>query len=326
MPIIVDEKFQQSLFSDPSGQRKTPTIFDELRWAMEHAQNPLEQVTQLIAEFHGPFNGMTSCMAFVINELSKLGTAGALIQNTSSAINLIEGLTSALTSLVGRQNNINCSQMSIPLLREFVSRTQAMHPAINNYIQNNIGKFPYFQQISDEVGSLGKIVLLKTDIPPVDRINSDGKTTMETNSRLSRKTADKLFNKIHTLVDDSANLLDVLFLRAMSVENNMGLLQQSYGKAGTAIAHGHSFCMDAFNAQRNKDAVQPCLMKTIDKFGSRLELCDSFFPQKNESMGEPKIFELIAEGNKYKADGFNRPLTRQVIMPVASEEKKSSIQ
>jgi hypothetical protein len=102
-------------------------------------------------------------------------------------------------------------------------------------------------------------------------------------------------------------------------------LKPDYGKSGSAIAHGHNFCMDGFNAQRKKDAIQPCLMKTVDKFGAALELCNTFFPVEKRAVAVPKMFcSLMAEGKQYMADGFNRPIARQIIEPIASDEKKTS--
>lgn len=325
MPTVVDEKFFQNLYADPSGQRKGPTIFDEMRWALQHADKPLEQITQLIAEIHGPFNGMTACTASLMELLGSLGSATSSVSNIAGALSLLEAVTAAMQSSIGKLNNITASQMSIPMLRQFITKAQQLHPAINNYIQTNIGKFPFFQQISDDVGSLGQIVLNKIDVPPVDRVNSDGAINMQTSCRLGRRPASKIFKTINTLVEEQHNLVDTLFFRAMHPENNIGLLKTDYGKSGSAISHGHNFCMDGFNAQRKKDAVQPCLMKALDKFGAVLQLCNTYFPVENKAVAIPKIFcALEAEGKQYMADGFNRPLPRQVSEPVAKEENKTS--
>lgn len=325
MGEIVTEKFQQNLYTDPSGQRKTnPTIFDELRWAMQHSQKPLEQTLQLISEFHGLWTGMSAQLMGLINSLSNANNKD-YVKAAQSALNLFNSISKDIPSAVGRQNKITAGQMNVPLLREFVSRCQALHPSINNFIQLNIGKYPYFQQISESVCQHGQIVLSKSEIPPIDRLQLDGKHTMQSDSPLRRTSTDKLFKTCYTLVDTSSSLVNCLYLRGLAVENNMGLLYPEYGKGSNPMAHGHNFTMDGFNAKRGKDAIQPCISQASSKFGPTLQLVDTFFPVTYEIANTPQFFQLEAEGKSYVADKLNRPLTREPIIPIASDEKKTAL-
>jgi hypothetical protein len=317
MAQVLTENFTQRLYASPSSQKQNkPTIFDELRWAMQHSQKPLEQITQLIAELHGAYTGMTPILAEFLN-IVNCGESSASINN---AIELLNQVNSLLRSSIGRRNNINCSQMSVPLLREFISKCSAIHPSVNNYIQNNIGKFPFFQQISDDVATFGKIVLQRTDIPALDRILSGGMECMMTNSRLKRKTADLLIPAIARLADEPSNMLDVLFLRSMNKQNNMSMLKPQYGKSGNGLAHGHNFTMDAFNAKRNKDAIRPCLNNVANKFGALLQLDNVLFPVKQGALNKQSWHNLSTG----IVDGFNRPVMREVEIPTAAESKKTS--
>ena len=322
---IITEDFKQNLFSKPSGQRKTnPTIFDELRWATQHAERPLEQTLQMISEFHGAWTGMSQNLHSLVSTLGNVAASSNgqnYIATATAALNALNAVGN-IASQVGRVNNITASKMSVELLREFVSRCQSLHPAINTYIQMNIGKYPYFQQISESVGSLGQIVLHQSEVGLLDRLNSDGDVNMNTSCRLRRNTSGKLFDAVKPLVENSANFMDTLFVRCMPMENNMGLLNPDYGKSGTAMAHGHSTTMDTFMAKRNKDAIKPCIAKAASKFGPALELCNPFFPVKHRIKAAPEYTSLVAEGESYIADGFNRPSYRESIIPIATEDAK----
>jgi len=327
MAQIVTEDFAQFLFAKASGIKKIPTIFDELRLAMQHAQNPLEQVIQLIAEFHGPWTGSSSNLLSLINSLSSIkniSSYGDFISKSQAAVSLLNTLSQNFPSSIGRINNIVCGNMNVPLLREFVSRCQNIHPMVNNFIQMNIGKFPYFQQISEDVASLGQIVLHHTEIDPMKKFDSNGKTTLKTNSRLRRKTSDKLFKKIDVLTDEVQNFVDVMFTRCQSVENNMGLLHQEYSKE-KPISHGHNYAMDVFNAKRGKDAIQPIIANAASRFGPSLTLVDTFFPVRYQISNDVQFYNLVAEGESYIADGLNIPIPREPEIPIATEEKKIEV-
>ena len=318
MAEIVKEDFKQNLYAKPSGQRQTqPTIFDELRWAAQHVDKPLEQILQLISEFHGLWTGTSQNIMALVKSISNAAHDKNYVALASQALKVLNN--TSLPSKIGRINNISASQMPIELLREFVSRCQAIHPAVNTYIQMNIGKYPYFQPISESVCSYGQSILHTSDVTLVDRVKSNGVNTLQSSSRLRRNSDTKLFDTIKPLVDDSENLLNCLFLRACPVENSMHLLNTDYGKSGNAIAHGHGLCMDTFNQKRVKDAIQPCISKATAKFGPALELCNWAFPVEHQIFKKPELFNLEAEGLPYIADAWNRPIIHEPEIPIADE-------
>lgn len=324
MAEVIKEDFKQNLFAKPSGQRKTqPTIFDELRWALQHTDKPLEQVLQLISEFHGAWTGSSNNLMNLLTQLSGDVHDKNYIKLATDALKIINN--SKTSSNIGRVNNITASQMPVELLREFVSRSQSIHPSVNTYIQMNIGKYPYFQQISESICSFGQSVLQTTDSTLIDRVASNGDQTMQSSYRLRRNTNNKLFDNIKKLVDDSDNILNCLFLRACPVENSMHLLNTNYGKSGSPISHGHGLCMDVFNQQRIKDSIQPSISKATAKFGPSLELCNWAFPISYEISKKPELFTLTAEGKNYTADGFNRPIFHEPEIPIASDDNKTQI-
>lgn len=326
MAEIVTEQFKQSLFSLPSGERKiNPTIFDELRWAMQHAENPLEQVVQMIAEFHGLWTGMSpALMNFVsqIASLSNSNSSSAYISAARAALATLNQLS--LGSKIGRINNITANTMPIELLRQFVSRCQALHPAVNTYIQTNIGKFPYFQQISESVCSYGQATLNKTDVSPLKRCETNGDVNMQTDFRLRRNTNSKLFDNIKAIPDYTSSFLNTLFLRAMPVNDNMSLLHPNY-EDEKPISHGYGYTMDVFNAKRTKESIQPSIMAAAQKFGPSLQLCNWAFPVEQQIQKQPQWFTLQAETGTYIADELNRPIVREPSLNIASEDAKNEI-
>ena len=320
MSQIVNEQFSQNLFSAPNGQKKdSPTIFDELRWATQHVEKPIEQVLQMISEFHGPWSGMNQNLMQLVAFISSVkggANAKALTAAAKASLNSLSQLHSP-PSTVGRKNNITANDMSIPLLREFVSRCQHIHPTVNNYIQQNIGKYPYFQQISNNVASMAQIVIGSAEVQLINRIKSNGLTNMDTNSRLRRSTHAKIFPPVAALIEETHTMLDVMHLRAIRAGNT------SLVNSNNAIAHGHTLMPDVHNADRGKGAIQECTMKATQRFGPTLQLCDSFFPISYQVQNTPRFYELTAEGKSYTADGFNRPIVRTPVLPVATTDKKS---
>jgi hypothetical protein len=302
MAQIVTESISDRLFSPPSGQRKKhPTIFDELRWATEFSQNPLEQILQLISEFHGPWTGANTA-------------SNNLLNGSSSPAVLFDAPAdySPNQSTVGRMNNIIVNNMSTPLFREFIAKCQAIHPAINNFIQLNIGYYPFFQQISDAVGSFSQSTSIISEVKLQDRIQDN------TSQRLRKSTSTKLFSPLQTMVEDSSKYIDVLFLRSMQ-PNNTSLQASNSGSA-----HGHNLMMDTNNQEREHSAIIPCVQQTVKRFGPTLQLCNSFFPLNYRMQNTPVFYNLSAEGVPYVADRLNRPITRDTILPVATDVKKSA--
>lgn len=317
--MTVTEEFIKSMSTPPSGQRKmAPTIFDELRWATEHAQQPLEQVIQMISEFHGPWTGMNKATLQLLNSLTALFSNisnRTIVAAAKQAVKTLESVTTPST--VGRINSITANDMQTPLLRRFVTASQTIHPSVNTYIQNNIGKYPYFQQISEHVGSMGQVVLTSKDIHPSKRVLTGGNITMATDFPIRRNVNDKVFNNVSSMIDTTESMVNCLFLRAMRPGGNNAILLSD---SNSSVAHGYNYTMDVANADRNKQAVAPCLAKAVNRFGPALQLCDSYFPIDYKVKLEPEYFTLQTETGEYTADILNRPITRVIPTPVAKEE------
>jgi hypothetical protein len=317
--MIVKEDFIKKIHANPSGKRKTdPTIWDELRHAAQHSQKPLEQVLQIIGELHGPFTNINANVANLLNVLLSLFSN----KDNKNVVNQVKTALTALNSVIsnstiGRKNNITANQMSVPQLREFVSKSQAIHPSVNAYIQNNIGKYSYFQQISEQVGSLGQIVLTSKDIHSSKRVEVEGKNSMKTDYPIRRNVDKKIFKNVAKIVDISDSLVNCLFLRAMKPEGNNAILLKGQN---TTVSHGYSFTMDTENEERNKKAVAPCLTKAVQRFGPVTQLLDSFFPVEYQVKLQPELYEIMTEDGICYVDKLNRPITREIPIPVAKEE------
>lgn len=321
--MTVDEQFIKSLYAEPSGERKKPTIFDEIRWATQHSQKPLEQVIQLISEFHGPWTGMNQNTMYLLNSLLALFSSTSnksLAKNAKSAVKLLDAIQNVTS--IGRQNNIVANDMSVPLLREFVERSQCIHPSVNSYIQNNIGKFPYFQQISEQVGSLGQVVISNKEIHPIKRIETNGINSMSTDYPFRRNIDKKVFKNVKSTVDNSNSLVNSLFLRAMKPEGNNAILLES---GNTTSAHGYNFTMDVKNSERNNNSVAECLSKAVSKFGPSIQLCDSYFPVEYKVVNKPEFYTVSNEHGQYMADFLNRPLIREPELPVVDDGERKEV-
>lgn len=318
MSQVVTEKFRQSMFSSPTGKAKNGTMFDDLRLSLETSENPHERAVQMISEYHGPWTGssteLTQFSSFVSGKIGK-GSAlrNQTTQNLSGAYQVNRAVSQMPPSSVGRTHYETCALMPTPLLRAFVNFSQKLHPSINMYIQNNIYSFPYFQQTSENVGSLASIYQNQTSIDPLNWLNSGGVDCLTTNARMGKNTQLKMPYSVFGLMDGANNLVNSLFLRAMPKDNNMAFLYPSYS-TGVPIAHGHDFTMDVFNGQRNIDALEGALAVTMALAGDSLRLINKFFCIQELARYAVEGFEIImnegpnGEPVTYIVDMSSRPM------------------
>lgn len=316
--MVVKEDFVKNLYAIPSGERKVPTVFDEFRHAVQHSQKPLEQVIQLISEMHGVWVGTNSVVANLLLSLLSLYSDKqnkGISNQVKTALNVLKSISN--NSTIGRQNTMVANDMDIPTYREFISKAQAIHPSVNAYIQNNIGKYPHFQQISEQVGSLGQIVLTSKDIHPLKRIEIDGKNTMTTDYPLRRNVDTKMFKNVGHQIDISTSLVNCLFLRALRPNNCGPILDNG---SITTKSHGYDYVMDTENADRNKKVVPECLAKAVNRFGPTTQLLNSYFPISYEVQNRSEFYEITTETGSCYVDRLNRPIAREIPIPVAKDE------
>lgn len=317
MPEVVTEDFRKSIRSSPTGQRKSGTIFDELYSALETSDKPLDRIIQLICEFHGPWSGgsrqLTDFVAFIASLTKSLSLRNLALQNAELACAVEQAINLLPPSSVGKNDPQTFAIMPNPLLREFINRSQKIHPAINLYIQLNIGNFPYYQQISEDVGQYASVVMNRTEIDPMKWVNEDGVNCLDTNSRINKNTFLKVFESIFYLMDNAQNLTDSLFVRALPIDNNMSLLHDNYSSE-SPIAHGHNFTMDVFNAERKRSAIGPCNSAVINLAQDALRLVNKFFCIKELARYQVEGFQITmyegpnGEPITYIVDQSSRPL------------------
>jgi hypothetical protein len=317
MPQIVTEDFRKSLRSSPTGKRKDGTIFDELYCSLQTSENPLDRAIQLISEFHGPWSGssveLTDFLGFISSKINSPQLAGVVTQAAGAANEVVKAFTQMPQSAVGRQNPMTCAIMPAPLLREFLNRAQKMHPSINMYIQMHIGTFPYFEQISEDIGQFASIVMNQRAIDPMNWPNRGGVDCLETNSRMSKNNMMKMSEDVFNLMDDANNLVNTLFLRSMPKQNNMSFMHPNYSKE-LPMAHGHNFAMDVFNAKRNIEAIASCVSAITSLTGDVLRLVNKFFCVKELSKYNVEGFEISmnegpnGEAITYIVDNTGRPM------------------
>jgi hypothetical protein len=342
MPQVVTEQFNQTLRSSPSGQRKSGTMFDEIYGALETSLNPLDRVIQMISEFHGVWTGGSQEL-FQFASFLASATGSNVLRNVASRVGDSACLANDLQvqlppSKVGRQNNEFAAIMPAPLLREFVTFAHNIHPALNMYFRLHAGNFPYFQQVSEEVGRFAHISSRNSEIDPMRWPRMNGVNCLDTNSRMDSNMLGKMFPSTFFQMDNVSNLLNALFLRGMRVDNNIGCLKPNYSQE-QPIAHGHNFCMDVFGNQRRVDAVPGCAAVVMNLAGDALRLVNKFFPVRqigryqtesfNISLnhgpnGEPITFITDSRGrlfnNSSKSNNLDDPTNAELI--VARDEYK----
>jgi hypothetical protein len=317
MPQVVTEDFRKTIRSSPHGKRKNGTEFDELYSAMETSENPLDRTIQLISEFHGPWSGgsveLTDFTSFIASRLRSAPIIQQAIQTANQALDAVNAINNLVNSSVGKQSPLTCAIMPAAMLREFLNRAQKLHPSINMYIQMNINSFPYFQQISEDIGLFASIVMNQSSIDPMMWPLQGGVGCLETNSRMNLNTYLKMAEDIFNLMDNANNLTNALFLRSMAKQNNMSFMHPEYSKE-RPIAHGHNFTMDVFNGARNIAAIAPCLAAVISIAGDVIRLINKFLCLKELKRYSVEGFEIsMNEGPNgepvtYIVDQSSRPM------------------
>ena len=317
MSQIVSEQFNQSLRSSPSGQRKSGTMFDEIYGALETSENPLDRVIQMIAEFHGVWTGGSQELFQFSSFLASLTNSPELKQMSNKIGNAAcqaNDIASQLPpSKVGRQNNEFAAIMPAPLLREFVNFAHNIHPALNIYFQLHNGNFPYFQQISEEVGRFAHITMRATEIAPLLWPKMGGVSCLSTNSRMDANTLLKMFPSMFYQMDNASNLLNSLYLRSMRPENNMSLLQPDYGQDKTLTPEEFKKKKTDFK-KRSTDTIAEAeeLLASPDASSDQIEAMEAKLKSLNaeakelaEEGKEVAKSQKTASKSKPKAHGHN---------------------
>jgi len=179
-------------------------------------------------------------------------------------------------SIVGRQNTQTAAIMSTPLLREFVTKIHNIHPAINMYISLHKDTFPYFGQISEEVGTMAHITLREDEIDPIRWGEINRMACLENNARIHKNQMLKMIPSIYHLMDNANRIANTLFVRNFHADNNMSVLHSNYSNE-LPVAHGHNFTMDVHHAKRRKAAISASLAAVIELAGDLLRLINKFF-------------------------------------------------
>jgi len=326
MPTVVTEDFLKSIRSSPDGQRKNGTIFDELYTSLETSENPLDNAIDTIAEFHGPWSGgsaeLTDFNVFLASKLNNSSLKNQAMQSASDTINVNSAINNIDPSSRKNYNKETIAIMPTPLMREFINRSQKMHPAINMYIQNNIGSFPYYQQTSEDVGQYASKTMQRTSIDPISWPLRNGSRCLDTNSLFNINTILKMASNVATLMDDANNLTNTMFLRSMPKQNNMSFMHPSYSSEAP-ISHGHNFTMDVHNAKREKQAIAPCMSAVIQLAGDVLRLLNKFFCIKELARYNIEGFQIVLNEGPHR-----EPITYIVDnngMPMNDNDKPNNI-
>lgn len=287
-----------------------PKLLDELDLALEHVERPVQQTLQMISEMHGAYNGASSQLAQLVEGLGgKFPKIEKTIQNTfgniTNAVSQIENIIQTTQSLIGRINNMVGSSMDAATLRAFVCKSQSLNPKINQQIQQNIGQFPYFQQISESVGMFYNITLNSDIIDPYKWLNSNyGRNNNNTNSFLRNNVYKKMFRPISDMVEDSGNLLNARMLRCSPI-NDCGLKLKNYSTESPK-AHGYNNSMDVFHKDRMIEAQGQALMEIVSMFQDKLKLLNTYFPVTINIDRETSVQEIQTEHGPLLVDEHGR--------------------
>lgn len=227
-----------------------------------------------------------------------------LLKNSESGLAELTERISNTKSLINRVNNTSSALFDTPLLREFVSHAQNLHPAVTSIIQQNIDQFPYFQQISEKIGSFYTITSSINSIDPMQWLRNDPHDFM-TNNILRGQTQPKLFGGMANMVTNSDGYLNTLFLRN-TPETHMGFVHEKYSQE-KPLAHGYSGTYDTFHAQRALNAKAEILPRLLAIVQDKIRLLDSYFPVVQAVQSVNNYFFVPVEKTEQLVNVYNRP-------------------
>lgn len=308
MSIVVRKSPETSRMS-PDSPKSEAHIFDEIRWGLSNQNNPIGRTCQLINQFHGPYGGSSGTLSNILNSMAGANSRlKKMSTNSKNSVDIVNEAINGITNVINTINSMTCSQMSTPFLRYFITECQVLHPDVTAYIQANIEQYPYFQQVSEQIGTHFTIISDCNMIDPLFTLQC-GQLPIEnlkTAARMVRPLFNKMFKPIAGNMEDSQKFLDTLYLRALPCEENHMYTHPNYGNE-SPIAHGNNFCMDVFHQQRAENAIPGVFGRLISIFGDRLRLLNQIFPVEYRIKHEEQIYEIPIEGQTLKVDRLNRP-------------------
>ena len=235
-----------------------------------------------------------------------------MMEKSQIGLDIITEKIANTQSMIGRVNMVSAAMFDAPMLRQFIATAQNMHPALNAIIQQNIDKFPYFQQISESIGSFYTITATVNCIDPMSWIKTNTKDFF-TNTVIRGTIQGKLFAPVSNMISYSDNMLNSMFLRNSPI-TNAGMVYPDYSNQ-EPIAHGFSNSMDVFHAQRSLNAKAKILPNLMNNVQDKLRNLNSFFPVVQAIQAPNQVFNVAVEGSQMLVNSFGRPVKKVVPTP-----------
>jgi hypothetical protein len=213
-------------------------------------------------------------------------------KNATKAVENLEKTVAEYNEKSTRYNKTFGADMDTLTLRDFVKFSQNIHPAVTNYINKNISQYPYFQKISESVGSIYYTFTMASSLfDPMSSVLADGQWNTKTCSLMKSDMYKKNFLGSVQCAEYATGLLDSMYHRCSGVGNNLGLLIPDYAQ-GDALAHGLSMANDVFHKQRLLDVKDAAYATLVGMFGDRLRLLNQFFPTRFIFKNENKLYNV----------------------------------
>lgn len=316
MQITVTEEFYHNLRVVPDGELKDFKVMDEVRRGLQDQEDPIKTTCDVIKTFHGAGIGSSETLREVTKAMAGSDKALRRIASDSERASQVNSATAKMGNASELINaGVTCATMDTPFLRYFITDCQTLHPDVYAYIQENIEEYPYFKQISEQIG--GTHFTLIADFNNIDPLfgldcNNLPNDNIRTSARMVRALFFKLFIPIYGSLEDAQSLLDCLFIRSMPVEENNVFYNPNYKGRGP-IAHGNNYAMDVFHLDRAIGAVGPIYGELFKLFSDRLRLLNHIFPVKFLVNFEHKIYEVKVEDSLLNVDRLNRSVERRIM-------------
>ena len=288
------EKFLETKTA-PNASRSNATIGDELRWSMQSVVYPIENASQMVAGVHGGWAQTSKDLSSYIGSLgefeSSLSRLGTIDEATEQIINMVQ----RVQHTIQRVNPTTLPQLNTTHLRYYVDQIGGMHPAVLQYIQDNDDQFPYFRQISEEVGTMHTIAADVNDTNLLGWCGSGAfeKDKFEVSSSMRRGSYNKMFPEIAAIFDQGDATVGCHAVRRMG-NNSFGKVFDDHHP--TITSHGFNDATDVHHNARAGNARPKVRDKVISRFEDQVRMLDRYMPMRGVFTVENLVYSVPISG------------------------------
>lgn len=339
---ILDKASITQLLPRPAGSFGDKNIIEELNLLTQSA-NGITDMLGGVSQLHGPWTGGSEALSGFLSKISDsnealsdikggvdratdlllntLDTADNLVgqinsvanqfggsAETQEASNQVSGVLDSVAGIAQQLGSISMGSMNSSTIRGYTQQIKFLPDAVVDFIESNLGDYPYFQEVSENIGGIYyNLVMADNAIDLIQQVRTGGVRELDTNSILRRDTWTKVFPQIGEQLDGAVSKIDNLFVRSLP--------DQCFGKIITEyqepIAHGYNLCNDVLQAKRIVETKEKVLSKLVGNFQDVIRRLDGFFPVLAQAKFDKETIDIEVGGSSITVDELGNKIPTQ---------------